>query len=488
MARGSGPALSGFLPGEYLHQSSGVQYRVFERDGAVLMAFSRGANTPGGALMGDRQLQYFVGSGERGRTFLYSMGGEWFELPINYYGRRNAWGMAPRYDGVTRMPGALPVDANCLHCHATGVSPSATAVHTQGEESSWSQSGIGCSACHGDPARHLAQGGAGPIVNPAELSPARRDSACIQCHLEGDAVVYREGQSLAQFRPGDLLSDYAVYFVKAWQASGGARANSQYEALLQSACKRASGDRLTCTTCHDAHGEPAPQQRAAYYRARCLQCHASPALALTHHPEQQDCASCHMPQRKTADISHEQLTDHDIERKPSHPAPRTSSDPTLVAVGSFAAGDRELGLAYAQLAERGEAKAAERALQLLQQAEQAQASQSSPDADSQLHLHLAFLEQTAGQTTQAEEEYARALAIEPYAPAALGNLATLSARSRDLVRAEHLLDRLVTTHPGQTAAGLNLIRSSAPVARTRLRKPLPMGCCPLRPITKTYAR
>ena len=91
---------------------------------------------------------------------------------------------------------------------------------------------------------HLAQHGHGPILNPDKLSAVRRDSACIQCHLEGDAVVYRPGRSLAQFRPGDDLADTAIYFVRASQQSGGARATSQYEALLRSACKRAERRRV----------------------------------------------------------------------------------------------------------------------------------------------------------------------------------------------------------------------------------------------------
>ncbi len=271
-------------------------------------------------------------------------------------------------------------------------------------------------------------------------------------------MVYRQGRSLSRFHPGDLLSDDAVYFVRAAEANGGARAGSQYEALLQSACKRAAGDRLTCTTCHDAHGEPAPEQRVAFYRARCLSCHTSPALAVAHHPEQPDCASCHMPQRGTADISHEQVTDHDIERTPAHTGNRGTEEATLVAVGGFAAGDRELGLAYAQLAGRGQAKAAERALALLGRAEQREDADGTSAADSPLHANLGFLEQAAGKPLLARQEYMIALTADPYEAVALGNLAVLSAQAGDPLRAQHLRDRLVTADPTLPGAGLNLIR------------------------------
>ena len=113
-------------------------------------------------------------------------------------------------------------------------------------------------------------------MNPAKLSPARRDSTCLQCHLEGDVAIYRAGRSLAEFRAGDDLADYAVYFVKTSAESGGGRASSQYEALLHSACKVASGDKMTCTTCHDPHGSPSAEERVNYYRSKCLACHSGP--------------------------------------------------------------------------------------------------------------------------------------------------------------------------------------------------------------------
>ncbi len=316
MAQGSGAAMDGLIPGEFHQESSDVTYRIFARDGHAWMSFSRPPDSAEGELNGERQLLYFVGSGTHGRTFLYRDGDQWFELPVNFYGRRNRWDMAPAYEGTKTMPAALPVDANCLHCHATEVETALPEARNRFPHRPFDQGGIGCSACHGDPAQHLADNGRGPILNPAKFSVAARDSACIQCHLEGNATVYRPGRSLAQFRPGDTLSDFVVYFVRADQADGGRRASSQYEALLQSACKRASGDKLTCTTCHDPHSSPSPGERVAFFRAKCLNCHTSPALATTHHPEQPDCAACHMPRRSTTDISHEQETDHNIERIP----------------------------------------------------------------------------------------------------------------------------------------------------------------------------
>ncbi len=463
MARGSGIATDALETGTFTHTPSGVTYRIFLREAAASMSFDRAPASPQAQpLHGERELRYFIGSGHRGRTYLYQIDGEWFELPINFYTRQNALRMAPAYDAVKAMPAPLPVDPNCLHCHATAVQPSLpTARNRFAGGTPFAQAGIGCSACHGDPAAHLADPAHNAILNPAKLSPARRDSTCLQCHLEGDAVVYRPGRSLAQFRPGDDLADTAVYFVRASQAAGGNRATSQYEALLRSACKAGSGDRLTCTTCHDPHSSPAPAERVSFFRAKCLSCHTSPALATAHHTEQPDCAACHMPTRNTVDISHEQVTDHNIQRRPPSASVKLASfeqADDLVPVGHVEASAREFGLAYAQMAQRGDIRAGGKALRLLTQAVAAQpaGSLSSATPDPDLHTQLGFLNQVSGRAAVARSEYAAALSANPFQTTALGNLAVLDATSGRAGEAVRLLSRLIDADPSQTAAGLNL--------------------------------
>jgi predicted CXXCH cytochrome family protein len=458
MARGSGVATDALQAGAMHHGPSGVDYRVFLRDGSAWMSFARSAPS----LEGERQLEYFIGSGRRGRTYLYAEDGQWFELPINFYTRRGAWGMAPAFDEAKTMPAALPVDPNCLHCHATEVGASLPTARNRFVGQPFRQGGIGCNACHGDPAEHLAKHGHGGILNPDRLDAARRDSVCTQCHLEGETVVYRAGRSLAQFRPGDDLSNTAVYFVRAGRGVGEERATSQYEALLRSACKRGSGDRLTCTSCHDPHASPGAGERVQYFRARCLACHTGVRMATEHHPEQPDCAACHMPTRDTSDISHEQVTDHDIEAigtiearperagsaqaRPS----RGGAAEELVAVGGVRASEAEYGMAYAQLATRGGAFYRQEALQRLIHA--AEVGTLEPAIEAQ----LGYLLQVRGQAEAARTAYAAALRQDPYQPTALGNLGVLEAASGQVAEAVRLLGRLVEADPSQTPAGLNL--------------------------------
>ena len=458
MAQGSGVAMQALVPGGFRHAPSGIDYAVFARDGQAWMTYARSAAEAAsdgeGTIGGERSLAYFIGSGHRGRTYLYQVDGQWFELPINFYSKRGVWDMAPNFDHAQTMPPALPVDPNCLHCHATEVSVAEPEARSRYAGAPFRQGGVGCNACHGDPAQHLATKGRAAIVNPDKLSPVRRDSACLQCHLEGDAVVYRPGRSLAKFVAGDDLADDAVYFVKESSRDGGRRAASQYEALLRSACKAGAGDRLTCTTCHDPHSSPPAEERVNYFRQRCLSCHTGAAMATEHHPEQKDCAVCHMPTRPTSDISHEQVTDHNIQSRPTEGSTMQlrglARSEDLVPVGSTTAGQRELGLAYAQLAERGDRAAAVKARRLLEDAEKA------GQADTRVHVQLGFLEQISGDRERARTEYEQALAGDAFESAALGNLAVLDAATGRATESVRLLDRLVRADPSQTAAGMNL--------------------------------
>lgn len=159
-----------------------------------------------------------------------------------------------------------------------------------------------------------------------------------------------------------------------------------------------------------------------------------------------------MPTRKTLDISHEQLTDHDIEVQHAlSPMLETRLRmPNLVPVGAGEAGVRELGLAYAQLAQHGNRLAAQRAIQLLQTAER------SGSDDNELHDQLGYLLQVSGSPADAFREYTAALKERPQDTTASANLAVLDAGRGDSAQALSLLQQTFAEDPSQTAAALNL--------------------------------
>jgi predicted CXXCH cytochrome family protein len=102
---------------------------------------------------------------------------------------------------------------------------------------------------------------------------------------------------------------------------------SQAEQMQQSRCFRESNEpkKLGCISCHDPHSVPAPEQKVAFYRTRCLTCHGDQSCKLepaTRKAKVQDdsCIVCHMPKLDTADITHTAITDHRIARMPRPPA------------------------------------------------------------------------------------------------------------------------------------------------------------------------
>jgi predicted CXXCH cytochrome family protein len=459
MAQGSGRAIDGMIPADFLHKTSGIRYRITAHDSRVYLSYERLSNSPADSLKGEEQLLYFLGSGRRGRTYLFQRDGYWFEIPINWYAKKGLWDMAPNYQSSVEMPNTLPVDSSCLHCHASGVQAELADARNHYAAQPFLYGGITCEQCHGDPSQHLAKNGHGPILNPDKLPVDRRDSICLQCHLEAEISVNRPGRTLYDFHPGDEVSDDVVRFVHKNAVGAGGRATSQWEALLQSACKRQSGDRLTCTTCHDPHSSPSPEQAVAFYRGKCLSCHAEAKFSTAHHPEQPDCASCHMPRSNTQDIAHEQVTDHRIQivggPTVQNPGVTSSRGGELVSVRGVAT-SRDLGLAYAQLAERGDHQAATEAQRLLRAAEHDPLLASVTVTDADLHTQLGFLEQLTGNVNEATGEYRLALAANPFDATAAGDLALIEAKAGNLKQAASLWASVFAHDPTQKVAGFNL--------------------------------
>jgi tetratricopeptide (TPR) repeat protein len=171
-----------------------------------------------------------------------------------------------------------------------------------------------------------------------------------------------------------------------------------------------------------------------------------------------------MPRAKADDIAHEQVTDHRIPRfagpPPSKTAPGNESKSTaatLVAIGTAPgiageSSDRDLGLAYAFAASRGDRSSGERAMRLLREAE----ALPTANRDYELHEQLGFLDQLAGDKEAAAREYGMALEANPDDSIAAGNLALLKAGDRQYATAVQLWERAFREDPVQMKAGMNL--------------------------------
>jgi hypothetical protein len=198
-------------------------------------------------------------------------------------------------------------------------------------------------------------------VNPRHLEPALREAVCEQCHVLADHRVDRPGRETFDYRPGLPTSAFFAVFNRA--SSSGNRAVGHVEQMKASRCYRASQGRLGCTSCHDPHQLPAPQDRLEYFRGKCLECHGQrgcnvPEPARRTQSPGDGCIDCHMPVTSSVDIVHIATTDHRILRTPRNqetgpPAlPRAGSPLRLLnddgtaspAIGTLS---RELGIALA---------------------------------------------------------------------------------------------------------------------------------------------
>lgn len=449
MATASGLASEGLTTGQFEHKPSGVHYRVYEQDGKVWMSFERKGKD---GLRGERELLYFVGSGKKERTYLFSDQGFLFEAPINWYSQEGRWNMTPAYTEATEIPMNLPAYVGCLTCHTSGMQAPLPGTDNKFSGTPFQHGGISCERCHGAGQEHAD--GKGPIVNPAKLPPGRRDSICMECHFEGTVAIEQPDKHLYQFQPGEKLSDYIHYFLLTGNQQPAPQALSQFEALSQSACKRNSGDRMWCGSCHDPHQEPDAVNKASYYRSKCLVCHGE-AFAAKHHPDKTDCTGCHMPPLPSKDVAHTQATDHRIMRYPNAaPLPRLQlRGMPLVAFPESDASlttSRDLALAWEILAQRHAEGASQHAEDSLRKA-----VKDRPE-DPVLLSALGFVEQQHGRSAEARELYEGALKIDPLLNDAATNLGILEARAGSLRRAVELWQRAFARAHYRSAIGMNL--------------------------------
>jgi predicted CXXCH cytochrome family protein len=442
-------------------------------------------------ITGRRDLAYFVGSGAAARTFLIDSGGFLFESPATYYSRTNSWKPSPGFQSLDYPYLTRPIAPGCLQCHASGIQPKAGTLNAY-EATPFLENGIACERCHGAGSDHIAFFSAaqrttpvrpegGKMVNPAKLAPAARDSVCAQCHLSGEVRVSKAGKSDSQaLTPGALLDDILTVFVRRGSPAE-LRVTSHVENLAQSACKRASGDKLWCATCHDPHTTPEPAAKAAYFRGKCLSCHKVQdcgAAQPTRQANGDNCTACHMPRGPAGDVEHVVFTDHSIRKPASSVVPKSTGAPAsdLVPYYPFTATTRDQAMAYAAVALRDRNDAdRQRAFALLKQA----AEQGTADAPALVYLAefyrdakddahalpiyeqvwrmdksqyaaaaaLGAYQMQRGNFAAAIEFWRAALAVNPAMTLVRVNLATALLRTGQAVEAKAMLEKALEFNP-----------------------------------------
>ncbi len=295
------------------------------------------------------EVDFVIGSGGRGHSYLSIRDGFVFQTPISWFSRNQRWDLSPGFPPWARA--GRPIDAACLSCHANRVEPVENTRH-RFHEPVFRGHAIGCERCHGPGGRHVLTSDKYDIVDPKRLEPPLREAVCQQCHLEGAARVLRQGRGLNDFRPGMPLQDFFSVFVWGRGASQEKKAVNHVEQMVQSKCflGGTTKGKMGCITCHDPHQAVAPERRIAHYRERCFQCHKDagcsvPEAARRKKEPADSCIACHMPSSANTDIVHTASTDHRVVRKAGEePANRHGIEPRPhAALVDFYRGVPDLG-------------------------------------------------------------------------------------------------------------------------------------------------
>ena len=206
MGRSSGRAGSGSFQeqmsaSEFTHTLSGVRYQVSKQREGFTLAYDQKQPAGSPEIRGTQQLTYFIGSGNVGRSYLFSVMGFLFQAPVSYYARSSKWDLAPGYQQHSELFLMRPVEAECLECHASGVQ-AIPGTQNGYKDVPFLEGRISCERCHGPGRSHIAGAHLGSVSEPAgNREPGKAGSAaprqCVRPMPSIGRISYRQSGSIA---------------------------------------------------------------------------------------------------------------------------------------------------------------------------------------------------------------------------------------------------------------------------------------------------
>lgn len=273
-------------------QQGRYRYRILRNGDEFLYSVSDGKQTLTAPVL------WAFGKGEAGQTYVFRHDGAYYQSRASFF--NDSQGLGLTLGAPLQVPANLAdafgerLNVNdarlCFACHTT-------AAVVGGEFApEKAVPGVGCEACHGPGARHVAaiqQGGSAgaTIFNPGRLAANDLDDFCGECH-----------RTWAQVQLMNIRDIRNVRF--------------QPYRLEKSRCWGTADPRISCLGCHDPHSTVV--RNVSLYDSKCLACHwqkggrsDSRHLGAACSVSTRDCVACHMP-KYSLPHGHFKFTDHYI--------------------------------------------------------------------------------------------------------------------------------------------------------------------------------
>ncbi|MGH7140607.1 MAG: cytochrome c3 family protein, partial [Pirellulales bacterium] len=304
------------LPAELNDPATGWRYRVAALGDLLQLEVSKGSESAKVVM------DYAVGSGQRGLTFVRDLDADYYQqLRLSYYADSDSWDMTPGLEGdhpatAAEALGTLVHKRSplaCLPCHASQLIEDAGKIAPDR-----SHFGVDCERCHGPGRDHVTSARAGGALKKMRAPPLSEALAQSREPRAGQRAQDPRNQLLellASAKDERLMNDAYVCGECHGLHRMGLPADDlrlsrfPLPALLASRCYQQSAAKLRCTDCHDPHGDSVRGDERPYV-AVCLQCHSVEAAAsadesLSPPPQaktcpqntRSGCIACHMPSR-----------------------------------------------------------------------------------------------------------------------------------------------------------------------------------------------
>lgn len=246
------------------------------------------------------KLDFVIGSGVRGQSYVTWQDDKLFQLQTSYYTPTDSWVNSPGFPSYYDNP--RPIRDACLKCHVTFAKSRDTNKPNNQFDKGQMIYGIDCERCHRPSAKHVTYHRKNPEVEAAKfmiqldsLPRQQRLDVCAQCH-SGLRERILKGNSFS-FLSGEILDEYVQ---NAYQAPSNATLDvhgNQYGLLTASKCFQ-EAETMDCSTCHNPHKNQ--RGKAENFNLKCISCHSSGAIVCAEDESEvnhmgNNCIACHMP-------------------------------------------------------------------------------------------------------------------------------------------------------------------------------------------------